>query len=639
MVESRSDRADNPTMAPTPRARPAWSIQAAAVAALAWGAAYLTWRIGWTWRDADPVLYAFLLAAEVVGFVNLAFFVFLAWRVPDCGPRPATVHRGVDVLVPTYDEPVEVLRATLLGCAAVRHPHTTWLLDDGRRPEMAALADELGARYLTRPNNDHAKAGNINHALSHLDSELVAVLDADHVPLPDFLDHLCGHFDDPEVVLVQAPHEFYNLDSVQHVDGEVHEQSLFFRVVCPRKDEDNSVFWCGSGTVIRRQALMDVGGVATRTIAEDFHTTIKLHQRGWRTRYVNETLLLGLAPHDLSAFLLQRSRWARGNLRVFLTGQNPVFARGLTPSQRLSYLGSLSHYFGGPQRLVLLSVLIATLFTGLLPLRGDLRLFALLWAPWVVLSLLATKLLGRGHVGPVSATAFGWMTMGIYTTAAISLLVPSFGRFKVTPKGGTDQAGLRVLGFLRLLTVGGTALACAVVARALEVVGVIDLPPLPGFATVATLGIGVFELVVIGLVLRFLARHRQRRDAFRFPVELTARTDGHIHRVVDLNTHGAGVLLGPGHAVGDTVLMTMNLPGLDGDTHPVTVAGLVRSFRAGPEPGTFRAGIEFTRVTTDAAHRIMEYCHVLAPAQRAGARLGSEVTPAPTALPGVRAAS
>ena len=630
-------------MASTPRARPAWLIQAVAVAALAWGAAYLTWRIGWTWRDTNPVMFALLLTAELVGFANLAFFVHLAWRVPACEPRPATVQRSVDVLVPTYDEPVEVLRATLLGCAAIRHPHTTWLLDDGRRPEMRALAEELGVRYLTRPDNAHAKAGNINHALPLLDGELVAILDADHVPLPDFLDHLCGHFDDPDVVLVQAPHEFYNLDSVQHVEGEVHEQSLFFRVICPRKDESNSVFWCGSGTVIRRQALIEVGGVATETIAEDFHTTIKLHQRGWRTRYVNETLLLGLAPHDLSAFLLQRSRWARGNLRVFLTRQNPVIARHLSLRQRLSYLGSLMHYFGGPQRFALLSVLIATLFTGLLPLHGEPYQFAVLWAPWVVLSLAATKLLGRGYTGPVSATAFGWTTMGIYTTAAISLLVPSVGRFKVTPKGGTDEGGLRVLGFLRLLTAGTTALIMAVGARALATLGVIDLPPMPAFATAATLAIGAFELFVIVLVLRSLARHRQRRNAFRFPVDLMARCGRNLHRVVDLNTRGTGLLFTEEPERGHRLEVTIHVPGLDGGVHPVTVAGTVRSVRPGPDAGTHRVGVEFDGLDPEADRRILEYCHVLAPAQRATGGLapqevptGAAATPEPA---GARAAS
>ena len=619
-------------MASPARARPTWVIQTAAVAALVWGGAYLIWRIGWTWQGTNPVLYAVLLTAELVGFTSLFFYVFLAWRTQAHDDVPVTVERAVDVLVPTYDEPVAVLRATLLGCRAIRHPHTTWLLDDGRRPEMRELAEELGTRYVTRPDNAHAKAGNINHALPLLDGELVAVLDADHVPLPEFLDALVGHFDDDDVVLVQAPHEFYNLDSVQHVEGEVHEQSLFFRVVCPAKDRNNSVFWCGSGTVIRREPLLAIGGVQTTTIAEDFHTTIKLHQQGWTTRYVDRTLVLGLAPHDLSAFLLQRSRWARGNLRVFLTRQNPVWARGLSPSQRLSYLGSLWHYFGGPQRLALLSVLCITLVTGILPLHGEPVLFLVLWAPWVLLSLLATKLLGRGYVGPVSATAFGWMTMGIYSTAVVSLLFPSFGRFRVTPKGGVDEGGLRVLGFLRLLTFGTAALLVSTLARLLSTAGWISLPAMPRFAVVATLCIAAFELAVIILVLRHLAHHRQRRTAYRFPVDITARSEDHLYRVVDLNHHGAGVLIPDHHDVGDQLVLTLRVPGLDGTAHPVTAAGVIRSIGPAAD-GSRRAGVEFTRITRDASYRILEFCHVLHPAQLA-ARPG-ERAPEPARVPSI----
>lgn len=339
---------------------------------------------------------------------------------------------------------------------------------------------------------------------------------------------------------------------------------------------------------------------------------------------MDRTLLLGLAPHDLSAFLLQRSRWARGNLRVFLTRQNPVWARGLRPSQRFSYLGSLFHYFGGPQRLALLTILCVTLVTGVLPLHGEPVLFAALWAPWVLLSLAATKLLGRGYVGPLSATAFGWMTMGIYSMATLSLLAPSFGGFKVTPKGGGDEGGIRVLGFLRLLTTGVVVLFLSTSARVLTLLDVMSLPTMPRFADIATLAIAAFEVVVICMVLRSLARHRQRRNAFRFPVDVMARGTGHAFRVVDLNHLGAGLLLDDDHDVGDRMDITLRVPGLDGTTHDVAVSGVIRSVgspSADASPGGRRAGFEFTAVSSDGMARIVEYCHVLRPAQDAASPL------------------
>lgn len=605
-------------MAPDiPNARNRW-IQVVAVAALVWGLAYMIWRVGWTGTDTNPALFWSLLIAEAVGLVNLGFYTFLAWTVPNVPSPPVTRERTVDVLVPTYDESVEVLRATLVGCRALRHPHTTWLLDDGRRPEMAELAEELGVKYLTRPDNAHAKAGNINHALGHLEGELVAILDADHVPLPHFLDAMVGHFDDPEVALVQAPHEFYNLDSVQHIEEDRHEQSLFFRIVCPGKDRHNGVFWCGSGTVARREPLMEIGGVQTATIAEDFHTTICLHQRGWRTHYVNETLLLGLAPHDLDAFLLQRSRWARGNLRVFLTAQNPVWARHLTLRQRLSYLGSLLHYFGGPQRVVLAIVLAVTLVTGSLPLRGDLEMFLVLWMPWVVLSLAATKLLARGTSGLVAATRHGWMTVGVYTTAALSLLLPFAGTFKVTPKTGHDDGGLRNLGRLRLLTTATVLVALALVARLGAIVGLVDLPDMPLLAEIGTTSIAAVELTVVTLILRSLVQRRQRRNTYRFAVHLPAVLDGEVRRVVDLNHRGASVLTDQPHEIGEQLDLTITVPSLDGGHHDVTIEVVVRSVQISGD-GLARMGLEFVDLDDASMDRILEFCHVLLPATNDGA--------------------
>ena len=81
---------------------------------------------------------------------------------------------------------------------------------------MRRLAATLGARYLTRPDNADAKAGNLNHALQSIDTDLVAVLDADHIARPDFLRNTIGYFDDPELALVQTPQDFYNLDSFEH---------------------------------------------------------------------------------------------------------------------------------------------------------------------------------------------------------------------------------------------------------------------------------------------------------------------------------------------------------------------------------------------------------------------------------------
>ena len=301
-------------------------LRTLALAALLWGLGYLTWRVGWSGEGAGPVAFAMLLATEIYGLYALAILTWFSWSRPQAARPPATPGRTVDVYVCTYDEPAEVVMATLAGCRALTYPHTTYLLDDGRREEMRELAELAGAEYMTRADNAHAKAGNLNAALPRTEGDLVFVLDADHVPMPDALDALVGYFDDERMAIVQTPHDFFNHDSVQHYVVGRHEQSLFYRVICPGKDRHGAAYWCGSAALINRHALLEIGGVATETIAEDFHTTIRLQRYGWRSRYHDEVLVQGLAPHDLDGYLLQRDRWARGNLAVFTLPESPLRA-------------------------------------------------------------------------------------------------------------------------------------------------------------------------------------------------------------------------------------------------------------------------------------------------------------------------
>ena len=226
-------------------------LRVVALLALIWGIAYLGWRIGWSGQGASPIAFTMLLVTELYGFLALATMTWFSWSKRAVRRPPVTAGRRIDVYVCTYDEPVEVVLATLAGCRALTYPHTTWLLDDGRRPEMRELAELAGARYLSRRDNSHAKAGNINAALTRTDGELVLMLDADHVPMPDALDAMVGFFDDEQIGLVQSPHDFFNHDSVQHYVVGRHEQSLFYRVVCPGKDRNGAAYWCGSAALIR----------------------------------------------------------------------------------------------------------------------------------------------------------------------------------------------------------------------------------------------------------------------------------------------------------------------------------------------------------------------------------------------------
>ncbi|MCS7050769.1 MAG: glycosyltransferase, partial [Thermomicrobium sp.] len=486
---------------------------------------YVVWRAAFTLNPEALVFAVVLLAAEAWGVLNLFFFMVMTWET---GVRPRFVLREgltVDVLVTTYDEPLEVLEATLSGCQQIRYPHTTYVLDDGRRPEVEALAARLGCRYLTRPDNRHGKAGNINAALPRTEGEFIALLDADMIPQPDFLDQTLGYFVDDRVALVQCPQEFYNLDSFQHAPNgrgprPWHEQSLFFRVIQPGKNRWNAAFWCGSPSVVRRAALESVGGVA-HSITEDILTSLRLHARGWRTVYHEGVVAYGIAPQTYRAFTVQRLRWAQGAMRILRSRENPLIVRGLSLAQRLNYLGSMLTYFDGFQKLAFLFVPVAMLWFGWMPVRADGWLFFGHWILYFVGSYVAATILGRGWFRIGAVERFNALRMLTFVRAAFTLVLPARLRFRVTPKQFVEderserRAALPLL-LLTLLT-GGSCLIGGV-----RLIGVLPSDaPMP-LLLAATFWAGA-NAVLLASAVGHILRRRYRRAAYRFPVGVPAQ--------------------------------------------------------------------------------------------------------------------
>ena len=593
-------------------------LRGLALIALVWGVGYLTWRVGWSGEGASPVAFGMLLATEVYGLYALAILAWFSWSRP-AAVRPAvTPGRKVDVYVCTYDEPAEVVMATLAGCRALTYPHTTYLLDDGRRPEMRELAELAGAEYMTRPDNSHAKAGNLNAALPRTDGDLVFVLDADHVPMPDALDALVGYFDDERMAIVQTPHDFFNHDSVQHYVVGRHEQSLFYRVVCPGKDRHGAAYWCGSAALINRHALLEIGGVATETIAEDFHTTIRLMRHGWSSRYHDEVLVQGLAPHDLDGYLLQRDRWARGNLAVFRLPESPLRAKSMRPLQRLSFLASLLAYLAPPMRLLLLLTLGLVLWTGELPMKISVVALAALWLPYVLLNFGAGAALARGYMRVPESAHYELLTMEIYTRALRCALVPGKTAFKVTPKQGRDGGGLDAVRKLHLVLFCTLLLAAGTTMRLLDLAGVGPLPDLPGIAAVVVPLLGLYELRRLLATLTAVGRRRQRRLVYRFegdaPANLYTPSAHTTARLVDASAAGLGLVASAPLEAGSEPAVLLTLTDAAGSEHEVAAKVEVRTCRE--VEGSFLIGATIREIDPEARLRLMEWCYVVCTHER-----------------------
>lgn len=226
------------------------------------GTVYVGWRwffsVNWPyWWIAVP-----LVLAETYALVDAYLFGLTVWRMKQRDlPPPPDPDMTVDVFITTYDEPVEMVVATAEAAQRMSHPHTTWILDDGSRPEMREAAGRVGVGYLVRSDDwadrpRHAKAGNLNNALFQTEGEFLLILDADQVPQPALLERTLGYFHDPQVALVQSPQWFTNVTDADPLGSQA---PLFYGPIQKGKDGWNAAFFCGSNAVLRRDALMQLG--------------------------------------------------------------------------------------------------------------------------------------------------------------------------------------------------------------------------------------------------------------------------------------------------------------------------------------------------------------------------------------------
>ena len=410
-----------------------------AVIAWLYGLYWISWRWGSSLNHNALVFSIVLIVAETYGLINSFFLIATVWKLKyrDAPPTPRGLN--VDVFITNFDEPLEVLRRTAIGARAIKYPHRTFMLDDGKRDEVKAMADALGIGYIRRDGNEHAKAGNLNNALKVTDGEFILQLDADHVPLPNILDRLLGYFGDARVAFVQSPQDFYNTDSFTHVVNEEgrslwEENRIFFSLLQPGKDTWNAAFFCGSCGVLRRTAFDEIGGFSTKTVTEDMETSIVLHGRGWKSVYHGETLAYGLAPSSAFAYHVQRLRWGQGSMQI-LRKLNPLFYPGLTIPQRLAYLSSTATYLDGIQKLIFYLAPVVFFLTGWLPVNVTNAQLVTRLVPYVLLTIISFEMLSRGTGWILISERYNMAKFWTYIRACSGFFAKKPLKFNVTPKG------------------------------------------------------------------------------------------------------------------------------------------------------------------------------------------------------------
>jgi len=519
---------------------------------------YVYWRLTETmYMDnlLDLVLGMGLLMAELYAFVVLLLgYMQTAWpleRKPVPLPADPALWPTIDLFIPTYNESLSVVRPTVLAAQSIDWPRDKikiFVLDDGRREEFRVFCEQVGVTHVTRDNNRHAKAGNINAALKNTSAEFVAIFDCDHIPTRSFMQIALGWFGrDPKLGMVQLPHYFFSADPFEKNLGTFgtvpNEGELFYGLIQDGNDLWNATFFCGSCAVLRRTICEEVGGIAVETVTEDAHTALKIHRAGYNTAYLALPQAAGLATESLSGHVGQRIRWARGMAQIFRV-DNPLFGRGLKWPQRLCYVNAMLHFLYGLPRMIYLTAPLAYLVFGASVIHASASMIFAYALPHIFhANLTNSRIQGRFRYlfwNEVYEAVLAWY---IFRPTLVALINPKLGSFNVTAKGGLiqeqyfDTQIAKASLFLMLLNVVG-------VAAGLWRLTWVDAD---NIATVwLNLAWTFYNLMILGACVAAANESRQVRSAHRVELKVPATLyfpDGHTMRcqTYDFSSGGLAV--------------------------------------------------------------------------------------------------
>ena len=468
------------------------SLAVAALITIFFGVTYLMARtiiyMSYTGTWYEKALGTLLLGAEFFILVHGAGYSLQLLRVSGKhdktqAPPPLPADPPpVAVVVSAYREPLDVLEKTLVSFYNLTYPNKhIYLLDDtrydreppeaGYREQVEALAQRAGVGLFRRKWHA-AKAGMLNDFLDFTagrdrpDFEFtgasgekrpvafkyLAVFDADQTPFPDFLQDLAARMEaEPGLAFIQTPQYYTNFRKNRVARAAGLQQAVFYEFICEGKATKEAMFCCGTNVIFRREALEDVGGLEEQSVTEDFVTSLKLHERGWRSAYSSKVQAFGLGPEDLGGYLKQQFRWALGTIGMFRTLPGKFLRRPgmLSPVQWWEYLLSSTYYFIGWAFLVLVICPIVFLVLNIPSYFAYPHLFALFFLPYIsiTLSVFFFSLRGRNYspkdimLGQLLVAA----AFPVYLKASVFALLNIRGSFVVTPKGSSRALPLTSL--------------------------------------------------------------------------------------------------------------------------------------------------------------------------------------------------
>lgn len=521
---------------------------------IAFGVLYFVARAG-TGVGVHPVIFATLYTAELLGFLAFVILVAESWSEP-IPRRPLPLSVLVDVVLTIDTDDADAVEPAIVGALSVRGHTLLHLVDEGHHPRVKALAEQYGIEYRVA---SPGRASAVNAVLPDLEGDLVLLLDAHHIAAPDLLEALSGYFTDPAVVLVHSGR------AVRIGDSDTES-------VVPPFASSETALWDGSAAVMRRTALVDIGGMSSSTATPHLETALLLQRAGGHVRYHHESLVQdagGSRPENPSPGALRR-----------VTGTRAGWA------QRITDAGTLLAALGPLQHLVLFAALALVALPGIEPLTQPGPLIAVLWLLWAGVSWGGVVALERGsrsaHRGLVDLTP-AFIATGLPLAMFALVVIVIAVRWIDTAAAAITGAGF--------------------------------LPAIDPATLVIVSVIGLVSLLILLRYAGLLDRGPRQRRLWRFAVDLRGTVADVPARCIDLHQSGASFLLPSSEiSVGDRMAIEIECRTVNDEA--VIARGHLRvtSVQAASASGsTVRIGGPVEWESPASRRAVIEYCYVTQP--------------------------
>ena len=328
--------------------------------------ATLAWMISaaffWIWwlkpiHMIEPVRYGIATACMAwIYFLQSYFVIVFLNGHRSVAPNPQTGQWRVAMIVTkTPGEPLPLLKRTLNAMLAQDYPHDTWLADEDPSAETISWCSENGVKISTRkgveayhqaqwPRRTRCKEGNLAYFYDHFgydNYDIVAQLDADHVPQEGYLREMLRPFADPKVGYVSAP----SICSANGNDSwaartRLHAEAAFHGLLQSGYTKLFTPICIGSHYAVRTAALRAVGGLGPE-LAEDHSTTLLMAAGGWQGVHAIDAIAYGDGPANVADLAVQEFQWARSLVSLLLNYTGGYLGRLPTRLKFLFLFGQL----------------------------------------------------------------------------------------------------------------------------------------------------------------------------------------------------------------------------------------------------------------------------------------------------------